>query len=40
MLIVGEKEADAGQVALRVQGDGDKGSMSVEAFAAYIEERL
>jgi len=40
MLIVGEKEAEAGQVALRVQGDGDKGSMSVEAFAAYIEERL
>ena len=40
MLIVGEKEAEAEQVALRVQGDGDKGSMSVEAFAAYIEERL
>ena len=40
MLIVGEKEAEAGQVALRVQGDGDKGSMSVQEFAAYIEERL
>lgn len=40
MLIVGEKEAEAGQVALRVQGDGDKGSMSVEEFAAYIEEQL
>jgi len=40
MLIVGEKEAEAGQVALRVQGDGDKGSMSVNEFAAYIEERL
>ncbi len=40
MLIVGEKEAEAGQVALRVQGDGDKGSMKVEEFAAYIEERL
>jgi len=40
MLIVGEKEAEAGQVALRVQGDGDKGSMNVEEFAAYIEERL
>ena len=40
MLIVGEKEAEAGEVALRVQGDGDKGSMSVEDFAVYIEERL
>ena len=40
MLIVGEKEAEEGKVALRVQGDGDKGSMSVDEFAAYIEERL
>jgi len=40
MLIVGEKEEAEGQVALRVQGDGDKGSMSVKEFAAYIEERL
>ncbi len=40
MLIVGEKEAEDGKVALRVQGDGDKGSMSVDEFAAYIEERL
>lgn len=40
MLIVGEKEAEAGQVALRVQGDGDKGSMSMEEFAGFIEERL
>lgn len=40
MLIVGEKEAEAGQVALRVQGDGDKGSMGVGEFAAFIEEQL
>lgn len=40
MLIVGEKEEEEGKVSLRVQGDGDKGSMSVKEFAAYIAERL
>ena len=36
MLIVGEKEAAEGKVSVRVQGEGDKGAMSVEEFAAYI----
>lgn len=44
MLVIGEKEAAEGTVAVRKQGEGDKGSMSVEAFAALInkeiEERL
>lgn len=40
MLIVGEKEAEAGQVAVRVQGEGDKGSMSVEEFVAFFKEKL
>ncbi|MCB0570775.1 MAG: threonine--tRNA ligase, partial [Phaeodactylibacter sp.] len=37
MLIVGEKEAEAGQVSVRRQGEGDLGSMTTEAFAAYFK---
>ncbi|GAB4144530.1 MAG: threonine--tRNA ligase [Bacteroidia bacterium] len=36
MLIVGEKEAADGTVSVRKQGDGDKGSMPVSAFAEMI----
>jgi threonyl-tRNA synthetase len=36
LLIVGEKEAAEGKVSVRVQGEGDKGSMTVEEFAAHI----
>ena len=36
LLIVGEKEAQEGKVSVRVQGEGDKGAMSVDEFAAYI----
>ncbi|MBR7114787.1 MAG: threonine--tRNA ligase, partial [Alistipes sp.] len=36
LLIVGEKEAAEGKVSVRVQGEGDKGAMSVEEFAAHI----
>ena len=36
LLIVGEKEAQEGKVSVRVQGEGDKGAMSVEEFAAHI----
>jgi threonyl-tRNA synthetase len=32
MLIVGEKEAEAGQVSLRKQGEGDLGSFTPEEF--------
>ncbi len=40
LLIVGEKEAAANGVGVRKQGDGDKGMMSVEEFAAYFSELL
>jgi threonyl-tRNA synthetase len=40
MLIVGEKEVDAGGVAVRVQGEGDKGTMSVEEFITFFKEQL
>jgi threonyl-tRNA synthetase len=39
-LIVGEKEAQEGKVSVRVQGEGDKGAMSVEEFAQYINAKV
>jgi len=38
MLIVGDKEAEANQVAVRLQGDGDKGAMSVDDFVSYFND--
>ena len=40
MLIVGEKEAENGEVSVRRQGDGDKGSMKVEDFAKLITDEV
>jgi threonyl-tRNA synthetase len=40
MLIVGEKEMEAGAVAVRRQGEGDKGSVSLDAFVALFQEAL
>lgn len=40
MLIVGEKEAENGEVSVRRQGEGDKGSMKVAEFAAMINEEV
>ena len=40
MLIVGEKEAENGEVAVRKQGEGDKGSMKIEDFAKNIAEEV
>ncbi|MEL6654928.1 MAG: threonine--tRNA ligase [Bacteroidota bacterium] len=37
MLIVGEKEAEANSVAVRIQGEGDKGAMPVEEFVTYFK---
>ncbi len=37
LLIVGEKEQESGEVSVRVQGEGDKGTMSKEAFADMIK---
>ena len=36
LLIIGEKEEESGTVSVRKQGEGDKGSMKLEAFAEYI----
>lgn len=38
MLIVGEQEAADGKVSVRVQGDGDKGSMTIEEFVSFFKE--
>ncbi len=38
MLIIGEQEVEEGKVSVRKQGDGDKGSMSIEEFVAYFKE--
>ena len=40
LLIVGEKEMEAGGVALRIQGEGDKGTMSLEEFTAFFKSQL
>ena len=36
MLIVGEKEAQNGEVSVRKQGEGDKGSVKIATFAADL----
>jgi len=36
LLIVGEKEQEAGTISVRKQGDGDKGAMSIDAFAEEV----
>ncbi|OIP81973.1 MAG: threonine--tRNA ligase [Porphyromonadaceae bacterium CG2_30_38_12] len=40
MLVVGEKEAENKVVAVRKQGEGDKGSMTVDAFASMINDEV
>ncbi|NLI36318.1 MAG: threonine--tRNA ligase [Bacteroidales bacterium] len=40
MLVVGEKEAENGEVAVRKQGEGDKGTMKYEDFAKKIDEEV
>lgn len=40
MLIIGEKEESENKVSVRKQGDGDLGSMEVEAFAGLINEEI
>jgi len=37
LLIVGEKEVESGTIAVRKQGEGDKGSMKVEEFIEFIK---
>ncbi len=40
MLVVGDKEAEEGTVSVRSRKDGDKGSMGVEDFKAFIKEEI
>ncbi len=40
MLIVGEKEAQEGEVSVRKQGEGDKGSMKIATFAAELNKEV
>jgi len=40
LLIIGEKEAENGTVAVRKQGEGDKGSMKIEEFAAFVMQEI
>ncbi|MFM7566734.1 MAG: threonine--tRNA ligase [Flavobacteriales bacterium] len=40
MLIVGEKEAEAGTLSVRQRGKGDLGTVNVEAFIAIVENEI
>jgi len=40
LIIVGEKEAEADLVAVRVQGEGDKGQMKLEEFVNYFNNEI
>jgi len=40
MLVVGEKEAENGEVAVRKQSEGDKGTMKFEEFANILTEEV
>jgi len=40
LLIIGEKEVANGTIAVRKQGEGDKGSMKLEEFAEFIAKEI
>jgi threonyl-tRNA synthetase len=40
LLIIGEKEVENGTVAVRKQGEGDKGSMKIEEFVSFINSEI
>ena len=40
MLIVGEKEAENGEVSVRKSGEGDLGSMKIANFAAHLTQEV
>ena len=40
MLIVGEKEAENGEVSVRKQGEGDKGSVKIATFAENLTQEV
>lgn len=40
LVIVGEKEAESGTVAVRKQGEGDKGVMTIDEFVSFINAEI
>jgi len=40
LLIVGEKEVENGTIAVRKQGEGDKGSMKIDEFVTFINQEI
>lgn len=40
LLIVGEKEAEAQTISVRKQGDGDKGTMKIQEFCAFLQAEI
>ncbi len=40
LLIIGEKEVENGTIAVRKQGEGDKGSMKIEEFVEFITKEI
>ena len=40
LLVVGEKEAENGEVSIRKQGEGDKGSMKIATFAQFLQKEV
>jgi threonyl-tRNA synthetase len=40
LLIIGEKEVESGTVAVRKQGEGDKGTMKTEEFVNFINSEI
>jgi len=40
ILVVGEKEAASGTVAVRRQGEGDKGVVKIEEFVSYLQNEI
>ncbi|WP_341902197.1 threonine--tRNA ligase [Fluviicola taffensis] len=40
MLVVGEKEAEEKQVSVRQRSEGDKGSMTIDAFASIVNQAI
>lgn len=40
LLIVGEKEAETGQVSVRRQGEGDQGIMTMKDFADFVKKEV
>jgi len=40
LLVIGEKEVENGTIAVRRQGEGDKGSMKIEGFIEFINNEI